>query len=91
MWRRRLSQWYSDALIPFHHYVPVQNSYADLFDLVAFFEARPALAQVIGENGRRFALEEWSWESMQAYHLLALLEYARALAEDREAATYHHS
>lgn len=84
-------QWYSDSLIPFYHYVPVQNSYADLFDLVAFFKARPALAQAIGENGRRFALEDWSWEGMQAYHTLALLEYARALADDREAMTFQTS
>lgn len=66
--------------------MPLQVSYhADLFDLLSFFTARPELARQIGENGRRFALDNWSWQAMQAYYLLSLLEYARATADDRDA------
>jgi hypothetical protein len=78
--------------VPFYHYVPLQVSYnSDMYNLLSFFTSRPDLARQIGENGRQFALENWSWESMQAYYLLSLLEYARALSDDREGMTYRKS
>jgi beta-1,2-xylosyltransferase len=34
-------EWYSTALIPWFHYVPVKSSYADLLDILAFFRGPP--------------------------------------------------
>lgn len=51
--------------IPYYHYIPLQNNYSDLFDILAFFTARPDLAKHIGQQGRDFVLENWRWEDMQ--------------------------
>jgi hypothetical protein len=44
-------------------------------------------ARQVAKNGRRFALEHWRYEDMQAYMLRMLLEYARLAADDRDAWT----
>lgn len=78
----------SSIFIPYYHYVPLQNNYSDLWDILSFFTARPDAAKLIGQQGRDFVLENWRWEDMQAYMLLSLLEYARVMSDDREAMTY---
>ncbi|CED82855.1 Endoplasmic reticulum protein EP58, contains filamin rod domain and KDEL motif [Phaffia rhodozyma] len=87
------NEWFSDTIIPWYHYVPVQVSYSDLFDITSFFEGVSGsegqfdLAEEIAHNGREFAISRWGWKDMQAYLLLLLLEYNRALSDDRAAAT----
>ncbi len=51
-------------------------------------EGRQDLAQEIAWQGKQFADEELSWEAMQSYMLLLLLEYRRAWSNDRAAATF---
>jgi hypothetical protein len=54
---------------------PLQIDYSDLYDIAAFFigspegrvKGRDDLAQQIAEQGRKFAMEHWRWEDMQAY------------------------
>lgn len=57
-------------------------------DIITFFETRPDLANEIANAGRQFVLDDWQWEDMQSYMILLLLEYARALADDRDLATW---
>ncbi|CED82150.1 Endoplasmic reticulum protein EP58, contains filamin rod domain and KDEL motif [Phaffia rhodozyma] len=83
------SEWYSDVVIPWYHYVPLQNSYSDLIDIMTFFKTRPEAAKKIAAAGRQFVKEQWQWEDMQSYMLLLLLEYARVLSDDREQASWH--
>jgi hypothetical protein len=53
----------------------MQVDYSDLYDIAAFFigspegrvKGRDDLAQQIAEQGRKFAMEHWRWEDMQAY------------------------
>jgi hypothetical protein len=53
----------------------MQADYSDLYDIAAFFigspdgrvKGRDDLAQQIAEQGRKFAMEHWRWEDMQAY------------------------
>ncbi|KAL7413410.1 hypothetical protein BDY24DRAFT_68579 [Mrakia frigida] len=82
------SSFSTSIFIPYYHYIPLQNNYSDLFDILSFFTARPGLAKAIGQQGRNFVEENWKWEDMQAYMLLLLLEYARVMADDREAMSY---
>lgn len=53
----------------------MQLDYSDLYNIMAFFvgtpdgrmKGRDDLARQIAEQGRRFRLEHWRWEDMQAY------------------------
>lgn len=54
---------------------PMQLDYSDLYNIMAFFvgtpdgrhKGRDDLAKRIAEQGRKFRLEHWRWEDMQAY------------------------
>lgn len=61
----------------------MQLDYSDLYNIMAFFvgtpdgrfKGRDDLAQRIAEQGRKFRLEHWRWEDMQAYVSLSLSLY----------------
>ncbi|KAF8576378.1 glycosyltransferase family 90 protein [Ramaria rubella] len=92
--------WNSDWLIPYYHYIPIQQDYSDVYNVMAFFAGPPAkgskgfhidtagghdnLAQQIGENAAKFVRTMWRWEDMQVYMYRLLLEYARLVREDEE-------
>jgi hypothetical protein len=75
-------EWYSDIIIPWYHYVPLQMDYSDLWDIMAFFEGAPDgstpanldLAQRIGDSGKRFVEEHWRVEDLHSFSLLQILE-----------------
>ncbi|KAL7414925.1 glycosyl transferase family 90-domain-containing protein [Mrakia frigida] len=87
-------EWISSSLIPWYHYIPVSVSYSDLYDIASFFEGSDTqpgeqhLAEEIGDHGRKFVLERWGWKDVQAYAILVLMEYNRAMSEDRTASTF---
>ncbi|KAK1922899.1 glycosyl transferase family 90-domain-containing protein [Papiliotrema laurentii] len=89
-------EFFTDWLIPWYHYVPIQPSYSELYLILSFFIGVPGspstghddLAQEIAENGRKFAMEHWRWEDMQSYMFRLLLEYIRLGKDDREAWEY---
>jgi len=76
---------------------PAKIDYSDLYDIMSFFAGAPDdpatnhddLARQISENARKFTLDHWRWEDMQAYMLRLMLEYARLGADDRDAHSYH--
>ncbi|KAL7421169.1 hypothetical protein Q5752_004054 [Cryptotrichosporon argae] len=84
-------EWYSDWLIPWYHYVPLQVTYAEMYTTLAYFIGPPGkpeqghddVAREIGENGRDFRLRYWRWEDMQSYMLRLLLEYVRLESDQR--------
>ncbi|KAL7423911.1 hypothetical protein Q5752_001496 [Cryptotrichosporon argae] len=89
-------EWFNDMMIPWYHYVPVKLDYTDLYDIMAFFSGAPDgstpgrddLAKEIAENGYRFVQERWRVQDMQSYTFLLILEWWRALSEDRQKASY---
>ncbi|KAG9016692.1 F-actin-capping protein subunit alpha [Tulasnella sp. 427] len=89
-------EWNADWLIPWYHYVPIQMDYSDLYNTMAFFAGPPdgsspghdKLGEQISQNGLRFVKENWRWEDIQAYMFRLLLEYARLVADNRDAMTY---
>ncbi|KAL7415711.1 glycosyl transferase family 90-domain-containing protein [Mrakia frigida] len=83
-------EWYSDALIPWFHYVPLKVDYSDMFDTLAFFRGTPEqpggfdeVAKALARNGQCFVRRLWRKEDLQAYMFLVYLELARLLSLDR--------
>ncbi|KAF8517048.1 hypothetical protein BU17DRAFT_50230 [Hysterangium stoloniferum] len=91
------AEWNTQWLIPYYHYIPVQSDYSDVYNIMAFFMGDPergqgnndALAEQISKHASDFVRTHWRWDDMQAYMYRLLLEYARLLSDDREAATFH--
>ncbi|GAA6003242.1 hypothetical protein JCM10207_001821 [Rhodosporidiobolus poonsookiae] len=87
-------EWYSDRIMPWVHYVPTRMDYADLYNLLAFFDGGldPAtregnhddLAEEIALAGKEWAETHWRVVDMQAYLFRLLLEYGRVLDPARE-------
>ena len=69
----RLSTWYprscrySSRIAPWVHYVPIQISYADLYDALAFFRTHDDLAESIATQGKEWSQNFWRKEDMAAY------------------------
>lgn len=90
-------EWNSDWVTPWVHYVPSKLDYSDLYDIMSFFTGPPDdpsqnndhLAKAIAENARKFTVDHWRWEDMQAYMLRMLLEYNRLSADDRDAESFY--
>jgi len=75
---------------------PIQHDFSDLYNTVAFFAGAPdgsgshdAMARRIAERGVDFVRNHWRFEDMEVYVYRQLLEYARVMSDDREAASYH--
>ncbi|KAG6380385.1 glycosyltransferase family 90 protein [Boletus reticuloceps] len=60
-------EWYTSRIAPWVHYVPIQVSYADLYDAVAFFREHDALASRIARAGRAWSRRYWRRTDMTAY------------------------
>ncbi|KIK25676.1 glycosyltransferase family 90 protein [Pisolithus microcarpus 441] len=83
-------EWYMSRIAPWVHYVPIQISYTDLYDAVAFFRAHDDLAKHIAMEGKAWSMRFWRNEDMGAYLYRLLLEYARVSSTDRDAMSYKH-
>ncbi|KAG9311520.1 hypothetical protein JVU11DRAFT_7723 [Chiua virens] len=60
-------EWYASRIAPWVHYVPIQVSYVDLYDAVAFFRAHDELAARIANAGRDWSRRYWRRVDMTAY------------------------
>lgn len=58
---------YTSRIAPWVHYVPVQISYADLYDALAFFREHDAAAERIAREGKEWSRNFWRKEDMAAY------------------------
>lgn len=58
---------YTSRIVPWVHYVPIQVSYTDLYDAVAFFRVHDELAARIAKAGRDWSRRYWRREDMTAY------------------------
>ncbi|KAJ7080641.1 glycosyl transferase family 90-domain-containing protein [Mycena belliarum] len=88
-------EWFTDRIAPWVHYVPVQNSYVDLFDALVFFRGDPAgggahddMARRIAAAGREWSRRYWRKEDLTAYMYRLFLEYARVMSADRGAMSF---
>ncbi|KIN94740.1 glycosyltransferase family 90 protein [Pisolithus tinctorius Marx 270] len=79
---------YTSRIAEWVHYVPIQVTYADLYDVVAFFRNHDEAAAKIASAGKEWSQRFWRKEDMSAYLYRLLLEYARVMSVDRESMSY---
>lgn len=93
-------EWYSERLMPWVHFVPVDIRYQGLFSTLSYFtgllgegkvngrhpklEARVKDAEWIAEQGRLWAGRALRREDMEIYLFRVLLEYGRLLDDKRD-------
>lgn len=88
-------EWHDSRLIPWFHFVPMDNVFGDLWDLLRYFlgeegvhEAHDEEARRIAEQGRDWAKKVLRKHDMVIYLFRVVLEYARLCSDDRESMGY---
>lgn len=85
-------EWHDSRLVPWKHFVPMDNSFIDLYGIMEYFVGN-GIEGLEGhdEEGKRIALEGKEWkervlrkEDMSVTVLRLLLEYARLCDDGRE-------
>ncbi|KAJ5211061.1 hypothetical protein N7491_010877 [Penicillium cf. griseofulvum] len=80
-------EWHEGVLVPWVHYVPINQDGNEIPELIRFFEEDPAgqeIARSIGEEGQSWAARTIRNEDMDVYMFRLLLEYARVQDSQRE-------
>ncbi|KJZ77079.1 hypothetical protein HIM_03400 [Hirsutella minnesotensis 3608] len=87
------AEWHDDRLIPWLHFVPLDNTFRDLYPVLDFFsdgDGRPGdtAARFIAERGMEWADKVLRREDMRLYVWRLLLEWARVCDENRHVLGY---
>ncbi|GIZ45435.1 hypothetical protein CKM354_000860200 [Cercospora kikuchii] len=85
-------EWHDSRLIPWKHFVPMDNTFIDIYGIMEYFVGNELLGLAGHDDvARNIALEGKAWtekvlrrEDMSVYVLRLLLEYARICDDDRE-------
>lgn len=80
-------EWHDDRLFPWLHFVPMDNTFQDLYGLLDYFtadEKGDAAARLIAETGKTWAETVLRREDMLLYTWRVLLEFARVCDGNRE-------
>lgn len=93
------SEWHDDRLVPWLHFVPLDNTFQDLYSVLEYFAAPDehatnwtrtthtrgdAAARWIAEEGKRWAEKVLRREDMRLYVWRLLLEFARVCDVQRD-------
>jgi hypothetical protein len=90
------SEWHDDRLIPWLHFVPMDNTFVDMYGILDYYLGTGAdhvgvlygghdeVAEKIAHRGQEWANKVLRKEDMHIYTLRLLLEYARLCNDDRE-------
>ncbi|PHH75592.1 hypothetical protein CDD83_4385 [Cordyceps sp. RAO-2017] len=83
------AEWHDDRLEPWLHFVPLDNTFRDLYAALGFFADGPgrpgdAAARFIAERGRQWAETVLRREDMRLYMWRLLLEWARVCDDRRQ-------
>lgn len=60
-------QWYSDMLIPWYHYIPIESDFSNLREIILFVKENPKLVKQIGENAKAFFNKHLTKEATLIY------------------------
>ncbi|GAB7362878.1 hypothetical protein MBLNU230_g3180t1 [Neophaeotheca triangularis] len=85
-------EWHDSRLVPWKHFVPMDNTFADFWGVMEYFlgdEAeglggRDAMAERIAMDGKAWAERVLRREDMMVFSYRLLLEYARLCDDERE-------
>jgi hypothetical protein len=78
------TEWHDSRLIPWKHFVPMDNTFIDLWGILEFFLSHDDQAEKIALEGRKWAERVLRKEDMLVYVYRLLLEYARMIAPERD-------
>ncbi|KAI0016390.1 glycosyltransferase family 90 protein [Xylariomycetidae sp. FL0641] len=81
------AEWHDDRLVPWLHFVPMDNSFQDLYAILDYFTRDAAgdeQARFLAEQGRKWGMEVLRREDMLLYVWRLLLEFARVCDDNRE-------
>ena len=81
------AMWHDDRLQPWLHYVPMDNTFQDIYGLLDYFTRDTkgdAGAQLIAETGKIWAESTLRREDMLLYVWRLLLEFARVCNDNRD-------
>ncbi|PHH87565.1 hypothetical protein CDD83_8687 [Cordyceps sp. RAO-2017] len=79
------AEWHDDRLFPWVHFVPMDNSFMDVYALMDYFlRGHDAEARKIAADGKSWAEAVLRREDMKLYVWRLLLEYARVVDDDRD-------
>ena len=78
------TEWHDSRLIPWKHFVPMDNTFMDLWGILEYFFQNDNQAEKIGVEGKEWAYKVLRKEDMLAYVYRLLLEYARLNDPNRE-------
>ncbi len=81
------AEWHDDRLIPWLHFVPLDNTFQDLHAVLDYFtrdRKGDAAARLIAETGKKWAETTLSRRDMLLYTWRLLLEFARVCDENRD-------
>ncbi|KAL9060031.1 MAG: hypothetical protein Q9162_000881 [Coniocarpon cinnabarinum] len=70
-------EWHDDRLVPWKHFVPMDNTYMDFYSIMEYLLGHDRRAQRIAEDGKRWADRVLRKEDMLVYVYRLVLEYAR--------------
>ena len=71
----RYKEWYTDRLVPYEDYIPVNYDQSDLVDKVAWAHRHPDLMTQITKNANKTIQEHVRMEDMRCYVYRLMLEY----------------
>lgn len=81
------AEWHDDRLVPWLHFVPLDNTFQDLYSVLDFFAdgkgPGDVAARLIAERGKEWAETVLRREDMRLYVWRLLLEWARVCDENR--------
>ncbi|KAK5943568.1 hypothetical protein PMZ80_004576 [Knufia obscura] len=78
------SEWHDDRLFAWRHFVPMDNTFVDLWALLEYLVSHDAVAEGIALEGRKWAERVLRKEDMLVYVYRLVLEYARVSSDARE-------
>lgn len=72
-------EWYSNALVPYEHYIPYKMDFSDLIEQIDWLRQNDEMAKYIAEQARIFANQHLKSDQYQLYTYKALLAYSKLL------------
>lgn len=82
------AEWHDDRLTPWVHFIPLDNTFQDLYPALEFFGDKYGdgdyAARIIAESGRLWANQVLRRGDMKLYVWRLLLEWARVCDENRD-------
>lgn len=77
-------EWHDDRLIPWRHFIPMDNTFVDLWAILEYLIANDDVAREIASEGQQWADKVLRKEDMLVYVYRLILEYARVSDDQRD-------